>query len=819
MISMLFALVTVIVFALFLTALLHIRSKPAFIVGIYLFSYANIVLVSQVASLLKQLNLAFYLIAHLVLLILAWLIWSKSGKPSLMGPLNTRDFLFWKEPSSFKKNLDLYVFGLLVVLIYLVGGVEIVALPQNNYDSMTYHLSRVGYWLQHSSLFPWDTPNPRQTTFPMNAELGVLWTVLFWGTDQLSGYIQWSTVPILAVVIIGLARLLGASRHQSVFAALLWTSFPQILLQSITTMNDLVTTAFFASAVYLLLFGLFIKNRNCLLLSGLGMGLALGSKSTVIIALPGLGLALLLSFTFFGKKAVKNIFIWSLSSLVAFISIGAFSYVQNYIYYRNPFSVTQWTSGILSPRVTRWELLTENASLYTAQALDWTGMPTLIAEPLSQIQANVTNKIISIIGLESRPNLVDWQQNLNSILYSPPFVHEDYAWFGFLAFLLFIPIGLYHLVLGLRKRDFIRLSLLILILGFAITLSLMLGWSPYRGRYFTIVSVFYAPLLFILYQPGRKLVWLRWGMMTIAAIIMLQTLLLNRSKPLLGENTIWRKEALEARSLNNPTIQPVLEMVENSVPLTARLATKLGEDAWDYPLFAKNFERTLIQIDPLSIDLDPTWFEENSIDYILMEPKERPFLEIPAYLHLVDEVNGWTLFTPCPSEDCSTSPEMQERLLGTADDKKLLSMQPSLFGKVGVLALRPTAWGIEQVDGEGIYWLGEGYRQGLRGYLWSEDEREVTISIEVEPGPSKSTPERTLNFIFFRVRGFEYPQEEQFQGIRSFSSPTKLDFEVRLQRGLNEFRISSQDLADIRVLPNGDKRPLLILLRGITVHE
>ena len=53
----------------------------------------------------------------------------------------------------------------------------------------------------------------------MNAELGVLWTVLWSGTDRLSGFVQWISVPVIMLAIYGLTRLLGYSRWSSAVTA------------------------------------------------------------------------------------------------------------------------------------------------------------------------------------------------------------------------------------------------------------------------------------------------------------------------------------------------------------------------------------------------------------------------------------------------------------------------------------------------------------------------------------------------------------------------------------------------------------------------
>lgn len=813
------ALFLVLAFAFLLNSIVGFKNKPAYIIGIYLLSFANIVFVSQIASLLKQINQTFFLLAHFGLVLVAFIFWNKFGKPSLLGPFEKQHLYFWQYLPSIRQNADLYILGFFVGVVYVIGAVLILTLPQNNFDSMTYHLSRVGYWLQHRTLFPWPTPNPRQTTFPINAELGVMWTILFWGSDQMSGFVQWVSSLVLMITILGFSRLLGASLRQGIFAALIWAGLPQIILQSVTTMNDLVASAFLATAIYLFLIGLRLNRNKYLLLSGLGIGLAIGTKSTVIIALPGLFLVLVATLWIIGRRAITNILIWGAASVAGFLLVGAFGYIQNMIVYQNPFSVSQWTSVIVSPKVSRIELLFENSLLYLIQMLDFVTLPHSINESLSRLEVKVIEKLISGFKIFNHQRLSDWRQYLNFILYSPLGIHEDTIWFGPLAFLVVLPASLYHMVIGVRRKEITSLTLILLATGFGLTLATMIGWSPYRGRYFTIAATLFAPFVFIVFGMQWWQKTARWVITFLSILIMIQTTLFNRSKPLVGPDSVWSIDDIKVRTQNNRGMESILRMVDELVPPSARLATKLGGNAWDYPLFGENFQRTIIQVDPFQTEVDTAWLSEQSVDFLLVEPKEGILMKVPDGLSLIEDVNGWALYEYCSPEDCENNFDEHDPFFGASDSKNFFSIAPSLIGKVGITALQTGAWDIEQNGNKGVYWLGEGRYQSLTGYLWSEDERDISIVIEMVPGPSKSKPQRTIEFSFSRIRGYEYLQLGHVNETHSFEGPITIEFEVRLHHGLNVFHLMSTDFSDIRELPNGDRRPLLVLVKDIVIQE
>ena len=193
----------------FLNALIRHVSRTSYALSLFLFIYAILVFLVEIASIFHTITIPFLLSSLFVICILSWLIWRRQGKPSLLGPFQDGKWAIWREFPPFRSHPALYLLAFGVIVVYIFGAYLIIAFPQHNYDSMTYHLSRVGYWMQHQTLAPWPTPNPRQTTSPINAELGLMWTMLLWGTDQLTGFVQWFSAIGIAFAIFGLARFIG----------------------------------------------------------------------------------------------------------------------------------------------------------------------------------------------------------------------------------------------------------------------------------------------------------------------------------------------------------------------------------------------------------------------------------------------------------------------------------------------------------------------------------------------------------------------------------------------------------------------------------
>jgi len=813
-----FFIFTLIIFfssVVLISSLFQHTGKIGYILSLFVLGYAEIVLISEVGSLSHQIQRNYYIIAHLVIGCASLVLWVYRGKPKLFGPLIGSHF-FSKEKTKLIKTKPGLEILLFCVILILVLGVEIILVtPQNNYDSMTYHLSRVGYWIQHKTLSPWPTPNTRQTAFPLNAELGLLWTVLLSGSDQLTGFVQWISALGIALGIYGLAKLLGSSRSQGVFAALIWFTFPQIILQSTTTQNDLVVTLFTISMLYFLYLGLAIKHNKLLILSGIAFGLAVGTKLTFLFIIPGLVIAISLIWLEKKYNIVKKLLYWSICCLVGFGLFGIFNFVQNQLYYGNPIGIPKLSSSIIAQgkQESRWIKVFSNLSLYSLEFLDFTGLPKGIAEPLDEMKSNLAQYIFYDSSI---PFFVTDIYSSAIIKSSPVVINEASSAFGPLSIIL-LPIALIQLWKGIRKREMIKVGLVTMGFGFIIVLSFIQGWTPYRIRYFVLPVSILAPLMAFVYQPNEKKTYIYGFITVLGAWVMVSSVLQNASKPLVGPDLVWWKSRNAIRLSNNSMMTPVFEMVEEHVPNDAILGTSLGADHWDFIFFGDGFSRKIIQMDPEVNKVDYEFLKESDVEFILIAPRERSFLEIPKGFKWIDDVSGWYLFSYSDSNFSEAPKFISEKLLGQRDEDCLVEVDSTLVGKIGLTELYTADWGVENDGISSLKWLGEGLNQGLSGFLWSNKNIPVIINFHLQAGPSREDLERNLSVYYYKHDSYGSISEGRIGHDIRISGAEIYSLVANLTKGLNEFRIYDLDTATIPELPNGDTRPLLTLITHIDI--
>lgn len=781
--------------------------------AIFLCSWAQIVLISELTSLARQLNLPAYLFLQVLVFIGTGYLWKRNGSLNLFGPFSDSKISVQYAKTLAKHHPILAIWLLFSSALYAFQAALILTVPQNNYDSMTYHLSRVGYWLQHQSLATWLTPNPRQTTFPINAELGVLWTMLFSGNDRWSGLVQWVCVLSIALAIFGIARLLSASRPQAVFASLLFASFPGILLQSTTTQNDLVVTAFFMCCLYFFFLGNTEHTRIPLFFSALGIGLSIGTKSTVFFLLPAFATCLLIDFVIARFRNYRFYLTWVGLSLAAFVLFGAFGYIQNQITYGNPLSDKVWTQGIIDTPVSRTTLLTANAVFYSYQMIDFSGVPEPAASFLVRQKSWLFQKIINHLPVPAKDALPD--QSLSAMLNSVPSVHEDTTWFGFIAFLVLIPAVIYQFSIGLRSRqNNIRWILAVLGVGFVLTFSALIYWSPYKGRYFILPVAAVSPLTYFFYSEKKNRV-IGWVITVLTMLLAVSIVVNNGTKPLVGTNAIWNKDFLTLQTLTNSPMKEVIQLVDGKVPQYATLATRLEQDDWDYPFFGRNLARKIVQLDPHANRIDVAQARLMKADFLLIDPMKRTFLHQPDGLEFTGEANGWLLFKILPQDTVSTSagPDFS----GLTDTKQLVFLDPQLTNRAGVIQVTSSNWGVESYQGHGVFWIGEKSGQGLQIYLWSEETIQVSLSFQLVAGSGLPGPLRHMTLSHWFVEPYlELPHLVSTQPYQ-LHGEARATFSADLQPGLNKIVLYCNDEASVRSQPNGDQRPLLVLVNRVDV--
>lgn len=139
-----------------------------------------------------------------------------------------------------------------VVGLFAAGSLTRAMLyPPSNWDSLTYHLPRVFFWLQNGSVAHFPTAEPRQLFSSPFANYAVLHVqAMTGGGDRFVGLPHVAAYLFMLVAVSLIARRLGATTRGQWFATLTAATVPMAVLQAPTTQNDLMCSAWCLIAVY-----------------------------------------------------------------------------------------------------------------------------------------------------------------------------------------------------------------------------------------------------------------------------------------------------------------------------------------------------------------------------------------------------------------------------------------------------------------------------------------------------------------------------------------------------------------------------------------
>jgi len=346
--AFLLSIVLLLLTTLLFTAQLRLKRLSEAILAWALVGFACVVFVFTIANQLKGLGSQEVVIGlQAGLLLVSAISWLLAQRPKLLPEykveINIRAFC--KE----RKNWFLLILAICVAGVLLLSVVLNYIVPPNNNDALSYHVARIVRWMQQGSTSPWETPFTWQLSFPLNAQLVYLWTLLFTNNDHFIAYIPMLAGLLTSLIIYLLAQELGFSRRNAVFSALIWLTLPVVQLHLTSVRHDLISTWLFLSTFYF--FHRWGKTREFayLLLSALALALVVGTNFSIAAYLPGMVLMLLLGFVFY-RYSFKQVLQWVGVTLLCFLLLSSPIYVSNTIYFGSPLGpdAAQMTSAAVA---------------------------------------------------------------------------------------------------------------------------------------------------------------------------------------------------------------------------------------------------------------------------------------------------------------------------------------------------------------------------------------------------------------------------------------------------------------------------------------
>jgi hypothetical protein len=477
-----------------------------------------------------------------------------------------------------------------------------------------------------------------------------------------------------AVAIGGIARKIGLSVRQAAFGALLFATLPIVILQSATSLNDLV----FSSCLVICAYFVFTWGRVTLALAALALGLAIGTKITALLGLAVL--ALLGAFLYPRRRWPALVGVG-----LAGILLGSPWYVLNIVKTRhldgklaNPQNATTVTHGdTYSPAgvVAHFMRLVIDAvdpsgAIGRDRFLYLVAAGVVLALGVRARRRLGPVGLVAAVGLAALPlafraidhGFLHGYQKLWVSLgkHNLAFLGGDkhltaaspfQSWYGPAGILLVLA-AFWFVGVGLRRRSLPRVALL-LALAPVIWLALQAVttfYSMWDGRY-TMFAVALGAVVCGLVQPIRPLAW---AATAIAVTAMALALVHYDEKPsgvnVLGGSapqSVWDKSRAQvlARWLH-PGETEVVAYLERHAHKGDWIALAIRRKDVSYPYFGRNVDRHVVFFGPAPLgrthDRSFLWAVESPNPQVA--PNSTIVRYVVKHVKLLVKSHGWKLY-------------------------------------------------------------------------------------------------------------------------------------------------------------------------------
>jgi hypothetical protein len=471
----------------------------------------------------------------------------------------------------------------------------------SNWDSMTYHLSRVMHWIQNRGFRYFPTPNLRELHFAPWAEMAILDLRILAGGDRLAGFVQYASFLGTALGVSEVARRLGGSRRCQIVAAVLTMTLPMAILQSCTTQNDLVATYWFVCFITFLPPLAPGEPVESFRLGG-ALGLALLSKSSVsFFALP-----------FVAWIAIDLV---RRSRLAAWRPLGATALVvilvnapfiaRNLAAFGKPFGLT--TEGTYTHTNTRYSPGVAVSNLVRNLALH-TGVTTTAAARTE----NAVRRVHAWLGLDADDPATTWP---GERFHVPTDMQESVAgnpWHLLLLLVLVPPVffragsrwgvpGIYAACLGAGLLLF----------------SLLLQWQPWHSRLhlpFFAAALPLAVASSVLASRPRLLA----AVAAVFLVLCVNPLFGYSRRQLTGDASLFVTDRTAQMFFEKPELrEPYTGCLQRALEAKCRrVGLMIGGEDWEYPLWK------------IGQALDPAMAFEHVV--VKNASREIPLTEVPC---------------------------------------------------------------------------------------------------------------------------------------------------------------------------------------------
>jgi hypothetical protein len=473
-----------------------------------------------------------------------------------------------------------------VAVILFTTGLTALLTPPNNYDSMTYHMSRVAHWIQNSGVHHYPTnflPQLHQNPW---AEFGVLHLQLLSGSDRFANLLQWTAMGGSLVVVSLVAKQFGGDGRAQLLATVIAGTIPMGVLQATTTQNDYISSFWFVfyTLVILRICASAEGDLRVYAAAGAVLGLAVLTKATMyLFALPFTAWLAVHVIRRCPRLALRGFAVIAIAALL----VNAGHYARNYRLY----------GSVLGPGQEGYRYNGVDADPRYKYTNDAFSGPLFLANTLRNLAVHLgtpsyrMNRFVERFILDLHAGLGVSPDDRRVIFEERPFFlarttfSEDYS--GNLLHLLLIAMVAGWLCV--RRRQYRRHPMAAYYAGLALAFSLFclaLKWQPYNSRLHLPLFVAAAPVIAVVLRAALP----PMGSVAVGGILIIAAApwcVLNAGRELLGPARAVGMPRVDQYFVKNPEMLEPYREATQAIRAAGcnRVGLSMNGADYEYPLW------------------------------------------------------------------------------------------------------------------------------------------------------------------------------------------------------------------------------------------
>ena len=538
------------------------------------FSFTT-VFITELLSLINNLNLLGIAISWtIIFIVLLYFVFKKKPK------LNFR-FIYdkFKTLSILEKTLISFIV-LIVALLFFQG----IIYPPNNWDSITYHMSRIMYWLGNENLNHFPTHILRHLYQPPFAEYIIIHVNVLQGNDYFSNSIQLIFLVFCLFPLNELLNIFNVNKTAKLISFLFCITTPSVLLQATTTKNDIVC-AFFILTSILFLYKCYKESTlsNYLFL-GISIGLGMLTKGTFYLFIfPALLIFLFfIAKQLFHEKKYKTILYGLLSVfLLLLINIGHFSRnysinnnilsiddVENKMFWNEEMNFTFFSSNLL-----------KNIGLHMGYPFNGTYEDYII-----------NYHVVNNISIDDpKLNFLGTKYNTkNSVETNEDLVPNTFH----LIIILIASFGI--IVNSIYEKKYTGLILLVIVILQVFFFCFYLKWQPWHTRLHIPIFILTSAFVGLILNELKKFSLLKHSITILLFANFIFYFINNNTRPIISNIKYTKKISIEDSRYkkyfsNQLYLYPEYHIIQKKIDEISIKKIGLELKDWEYPLFSSYY--------------------------------------------------------------------------------------------------------------------------------------------------------------------------------------------------------------------------------------